>query len=61
MTYVNQNVIESYLIGYNKFRYNFKIRVDFFKKIRDNAVFKDNSSLKKQLEKDLIEVNTYFK
>lgn len=61
MTYVNQNVIESYLIGYNKFRYNFKIRVDFFKKIRDNAVFKDDSSLKKQLEKDLIEVNNYFK
>lgn len=61
MTYVNQNVIESYLLGYNKFRYNFKIRVDFFKKIRDNAVFKDDSSLKKQLEKDLIKVNNYFK
>ncbi len=61
MTHVNPDVIESYLHGYNKFKYNMKIRVDFFKKIRDNAQFKDTSLLKKQLEKDLINTINYFK
>ena len=61
MTYVNDKIIESYLIGYDVFKYNLKIRVDFFKKIRDNAHFKDIMLLKKQLEKDLTKVIDYFK
>ena len=61
MTYVCDNTIETYLIGYDKFHYNFKIRVDFFKKIRDNATFQDLESLKVQLEKDLLVVIDYFK
>jgi len=39
----------------------FIIDIDFFKKIRDNAVFKDLDSLKTQLEKDLLVVIDYFK
>ena len=61
MTYVNNKIIESYLLNYDKFKYNLKIKVDFFKKIRDNAHFKDITLLKKQLEKDLEKVIDYFK
>ena len=61
MTYVNDKLIESYLLDYNIFKYNLKIKVDFFKKIRDNAHFKDIIQLKKQLEKDLTKVIDYFK
>jgi riboflavin kinase/FMN adenylyltransferase len=60
MTYVEFPIIESYLINYNKFQYNFKIRVDFFAKIRDNKVFKDHNTLILQLNKDLTKIKDYF-
>jgi len=61
MTYVENGLIETYLIGYNKFGYNYKIKIDFFAKIRDNRQFINNLALKKQLEKDLKSIIDYFK
>lgn len=61
MTYVSDNVIETYALGYNKFSYGFKIRVDFFKKIRDNMHFNNSDMLVKQLYKDLEELKHFIR
>jgi riboflavin kinase / FMN adenylyltransferase len=60
MTYVSKPIIETNLLNYSKFHYNFKIKVDFFKKIRDNRSFADNESLVKQIKKDLEITKKYF-
>lgn len=60
MTYIAHPVIETYLLNYNKYHYNFKISVDFFDKIRDNRFFKDSKLLKYQIEKDLIYLKNYY-
>lgn len=61
MTYVAKPIIETYLMDYNKFHYNFKIKVDFLRKIRDNRSFNDLKSLKNQLIKDLDKIKHFFK
>jgi len=61
MTYVADNIIESYLLNYNKFNYKVKIKVDFFKKIRDNMFFENKSILIKQLNKDLDKLIDFVK
>ncbi|MCG8572113.1 MAG: riboflavin biosynthesis protein RibF, partial [Spirochaetes bacterium] len=60
MTYVIEEIVESHLLGYNKFSYNFKIKVDFFKKIRDNQVFNNQDDLITQIKKDLTITETFF-
>ncbi|OHD07476.1 MAG: riboflavin biosynthesis protein RibF [Spirochaetes bacterium GWD1_27_9] len=60
MTYVDDKVVETNLFGYNEFHYNFKIKVDFLKKIRDNATFENIQELKKQIERDLQTTKQYF-
>lgn len=60
MTYVADPIIETFLIGYNIFHYNFEIKVDFFKKIRDNLIFNDMDLLKHQIEQDLIKTEHFY-
>lgn len=60
MSYVSNNLVETYLLGYNSFKYNFKIKIDFLKKLRDNEKFESFEELKKQLDKDLISTKNYF-
>lgn len=60
MTFVDSSIIESHLIGFEKFEYNFPIKVDFFKKIRDNKDFSGLDELVAQLEKDLTLTKQYF-
>ncbi|MBN2544853.1 MAG: riboflavin biosynthesis protein RibF [Spirochaetes bacterium] len=61
MTYVADDIIETYLLNYNKFYYNIKIKVDFFQKIRDNMSFANKSILIKQLNKDLDKLIDFVK
>ncbi len=61
MTYVAFPNIETFLMNYNKFSYNHKIKVDFFKKIRDNLTFKNDDLLKLQLNKDLNIIKNFKK
>jgi riboflavin kinase / FMN adenylyltransferase len=61
MTYVSGLLIESHLFGYSDYRYNLKINIDFFKKIRDNKPFSDIDGLKDQLSKDLETTRRCFK
>jgi len=61
MTYVSEDIVETNLIDYNDYHYNFKIKIDFFKKIRDNMAFKNVEELKNQLKIDLEYINGYFK
>ncbi len=60
MTFVSRDIIETYLFEYKKFSYNFKIRVDFLDKIRDNLTFDNLTSLKEKLEEDLVYTKRYF-
>lgn len=60
MTYVNKNVIETYVLDYNIFRYNFLIDVEFIKKIRNNIRFDNLDELKQQLEKDCNGTKYFF-
>ncbi|HPO49871.1 MAG TPA: riboflavin biosynthesis protein RibF [Spirochaetota bacterium] len=60
MTYVSKDIIETHLFNYDDFRYNFKIKIDFFKKIRDNQRFEDMNGLIEQLFIDLSTVKRYF-
>jgi len=60
MTYVTDNIIETNLIGYSDFHYNFKIKIDFLRKIRDNEPFMSFNDLKKQLILDLEKTKKYF-
>jgi len=61
MTYIASDIIESYLLDYNKFRYKMKIKVDFFQKIRDNMIFNNHTLLIQQLNKDLIKLKEFAK
>jgi len=60
MTYISSPIIETHLLNYNKYEYNIKIKVDFFKKIRDNQHFKNNNLLIEQLNKDLKYIKDFF-
>ena len=60
MSYVSDNLVETYLVGYNEFKYNFNIKIDFFKKIRDNKKFNSLEELKIQLNEDLEYSKNYF-
>jgi riboflavin kinase/FMN adenylyltransferase len=60
MTYLQDELIESYLVGYEKFHYNFKIKVDFLAKIRDNQHFTNTEVLIAQIRDDLTRVEDYF-
>jgi riboflavin kinase / FMN adenylyltransferase len=60
MTYVDEDIIESYLLGYSDYHYNFKIKIDFFRKIRDNELFQSIEKLKIQLNFDLEKTKKYF-
>jgi riboflavin kinase/FMN adenylyltransferase len=53
LTYVSDDIIESYLLNYYRFSYNFKIKVEFFKKVRDNKKFESNEELIKQIKSDM--------
>ena len=53
--------IETYIIGYNGDLYHSSIRVNFYKKIRDEKKFSSLIDLKEQIEKDINEAKTYFK
>ena len=53
--------IETYIIGYNGDLYHSYIRVNFYKKIRDEKKFSSLIDLKEQIEKDINEAKTYFK
>ena len=60
MTFVSEQIIETHLLGYEKFSYNMQINIDFFKKIRDNRTFKNLDGLKEQLGNDLALIRRYF-
>ncbi len=60
MTYINYPEIETHLINYNNFGYNFKIKIDFFEKIRDNIVFENHNMLIIQLKQDLQKIVNFF-
>lgn len=60
MTYIGDQLIESNLFDYNIFHYNFKIKVDFLRKIRDNRSFDNLDELKSQLSADRTVVKKYF-
>lgn len=61
MTFVDSSIIETHLLNYSDFNYNFQIKIHFTKKIRDNLDFKNFDDLKKQLENDLLVTKQYFK
>ena len=61
MTYVDGLLIETNLFGYGDYQYNLKIKIDFFKKIRDNKPFSNIDDLKIQLFNDLKTTRSYFK
>ncbi len=61
MSYVANNLVETYLLGFNEFKYNFKIKIDFFKKIRENRNFNSLDELIAQLNEDLKCLRNYFK
>jgi FAD synthase len=54
-------LIESNLFGYDDYKYNLKIKIDFFEKIRDNKPFSNIDDLKIQLYKDLKATRDFFK
>ena len=60
MTFVSEQIIETHLLGYEKFSYNMQINIDFLKKIRDNRSFKNLDGLKEQLGNDLALIRRYF-
>jgi len=60
MTFVDSSIIETHLIGYEKFEYNFSIKVNFVKKLRNNISFKTLDLLKIQLESDLLATKQFF-
>lgn len=51
---------ESYLIDFNKDLYGEKIRLEIFKKIRDNKAFESAKQLIKQMRKDEAYARRYF-
>ncbi len=61
MTFVSESIIESHLIGYKDYEYDFPIRVDFLQKIRDNKPFNSFDELKEQLRIDLDMTKKYFR
>ncbi len=60
MTYVQDTLVETHLIDYNYFHYNFKIKIDFFEKIRDNIDCINLLELSDILQSDLNKVKKYF-
>lgn len=60
MTFVDSSIIETHVIGYDEYDYNFMIQINFLKKIRDNVFFGNVDLLKKQLEIDLKETKLFF-
>lgn len=61
MTFVSESIIETHLIGYRNYAYDFLIRVDFLQKIRDNKPFNSFDELKEQLKIDLDMTKKYFR
>lgn len=60
LTHVTDNIIETYALGYNRFSYGLKIKVDFFKKIRDNIQFENNDMLVKQINNDIEKLKEFL-
>ena len=60
MTFVSKDIMECYLFEYEKFSYNFKIKVDFLDKIRDNLIFNNIDDLKEKIKGDFNFVKSYF-
>lgn len=61
MSYVVENLVETYLLGFNEFKYNFNIKIDFFKRIRENKNFNSLQELVQKLNEDLKKLKDYFK
>lgn len=60
-TFSQQEInIESYIIDFDKNLYGKKIKVDFFKKIRDEMKFATPEKLSFQIKKDLRAAKAYF-
>jgi riboflavin kinase / FMN adenylyltransferase len=59
LTYVSDDIIESYLLNYYRFSYNFKIKVEFFKKVRDNIKFNNSEELIRQIHKDMLSLKKF--
>lgn len=53
--------METYIIGYNGDLYDSYVRVNFYKKIRDEKKFSSLDELKRQIKKDINEAIRYFK
>jgi len=60
MTFVSKEIVETYLFGYEKFSYNFKIKIDFLDKIRDNFTFSNINDLKEKIKGDFNFTKSYF-
>lgn len=53
--------METYIIGFNGNLYNSYIRVNFYKRLRDEIKFDSLNELKAQIEKDIEKAKAYFK
>ncbi len=53
--------IETHIIGYDGILYSSYIRVNFYKRLRDEIKFNSLEELKKQIESDITEAKKYFK
>ena len=61
-TFSQQEInIESYIINFDQDLYGEKIRINFFKKIRDEMKFATPEELSSQIKKDLEAAKAYFK
>ena len=53
--------METHIIGYDGILYSSFVRVNFYKRVRDEIRFDSLDELKKQIELDIIEAINYFK
>ena len=54
-------IVEAHILDFNRNLYKQKVRVYFFKKIRDEKKFKDLEELRKAIKEDVKKTKQYFK
>ena len=53
ITFLTKDIIESHLLNYNRYSYNFEIKVEFLHRIRDKKTFKNTENLVNEINQDM--------